>query len=400
MLHALRGAVVDPAMARDVAIPPYDAMTPEVRAAWRRDHPWSYLNVLPDGPVDDDVLARCRAALQRLRDHAFVDEETPFLAVYELTREGRTQRGLVADLDLRAFADGRVHAHERTRRDREDELVAHLSATGATSSPVCLTHTPDAALRDALAALTRDRPPRVTLADDDAVDDATSTPSPPVTQGLWVVDDPAEVSRLLILAGRLKDLVVTDGHHRAAAAGRVATEGDMASSRLMVAMFPCDELTVAAFDRVVAVPAAELLPRLRELTDVGEPGPARRPDGPGQAVLATAAGWHDVALPPPTDDQPRQRLDVVRLQHLLAHGADVLDPRGDPRVAHLPGIGTAAMEAAVGDGSRVGFALWPTGIDEIVTIATAGGTLPPKSTYVIPKARSGLLLVPRGAGRA
>lgn len=392
--HALRGAVVDPALAPEVTTPPYDAMTVAGRTQWRRDHPDSWLHVLPVGDVDDHELARCLTALERLRTLAFHPVATPFVAVYQLVRDGISQTGFIADLDVRAFSDGLVHAHEQTRRTREEELARHLDVVRVHSSPVCLMHRRSPQLADVLAEVAS-RPPRLDLTDDPAMDAATASPSHPVTQRLWVVDDAATVATLLDAADQLTDLVVTDGHHRAAAASRVASLDADGSAHVLVAIFPSDEVTVAAFDRVLSIDPAAHLARLRELVEVEPAGRPHRPTGPGRAVVATRDGWFDVALPVPDNGDRRQSLDVVRLERLLAHAADIVDPRGDDRLSYSAGLGTTPLEAIVADGDHVGWALWPTSVEDVIAIATAGGTLPPKSTYVVPKARSGLLLIPR-----
>ena len=88
------------------------------------------------------------------------------------------------------------------------------------------------------------------------------------------------------------------------------------------------------------------------------------------------------------------RLDVSRLQDLILKpllGID--DPRLSKRIDFVGGLrGTGELERAVPSGrAAVAFSMYPVGVDELISIADAGGIMPPKSTWFEPKLRDGLL---------
>lgn len=378
-LHPLRGAVVRPDLAAEVVTPAYDTLDEVGREDERRRSPLSFLHALPTtaraGAVSEQVLERCAEAVARLHEGAFADRPSPFVAVYRLEEHGRTQTGLVADLDVGAIGDV-VRGHEHTLREREDDLVAYLDHVGVQSSPVCLA-APDApGLARALAAATTGAPD-VTITD------------PGLVQQLWVVDDPDQVRALVGATAAVDRAVITDGHHRAAAAARHPTQ------RVLVALFPASELHVSGFHRVVRPPLPAPPAGLADLLadhgiTVREVATGAGPT-PGHAVLRTRTGSWSVAL----GDAPPGP-DVRRLHdHVLAPVLDVTDPRRDRRLHLVPSsLPSAAVDDAMGpDG--VAFTCVPPTADDLLAAARDGRTLPPKSTYVRPKARSGLLLVPR-----
>jgi len=376
----VRGAVVRPDVAAEVVTPAYDALDEAARAARREHSPWTFLHALPTtaraGGVGDDELDRCAEAVTRLHAGAFADRDTPFVAVYRLQEHGRVQTGLVADLDTEALGDV-VRGHELTLREREDDLLAYLDRVGVQSSPVCLA-APDApGLARALAAATADEP-EVTIAD------------PGFVQQLWVVDDPDQVRALLGATAGVDRAVITDGHHRAAAAARHP------SGRVLVALFPASELQVSGFHRVVGpplpAPPEALADHLRAHgLDVDGAAPDAEP-APGAAVLRSATGTWRVGLDPAGDGPDVRRLHDQVLGPVL--GVD--DPRHDPQLQHVPtSLAPAALAEVVGGDGVAATAVSPT-VEDLLEAARDGRTLPPKSTYVRPKARSGLLLVPRG----
>jgi uncharacterized protein (DUF1015 family) len=70
------------------------------------------------------------------------------------------------------------------------------------------------------------------------------------------------------------------------------------------------------------------------------------------------------------------------------------DPRTSKRVDFVGGIrGLQELERRVNSGEMaVAFALFPTSIEELLSIADAGKTMPPKSTWFEPKLRDGVVV--------
>ena len=98
---------------------------------------------------------------------------------------------------------------------------------------------------------------------------------------------------------------------------------------------------------------------------------------------------------PVSGADPVSSLDVSILQdRLLGPVLGIGDPRTDPRIDFVGGIrGTGELEERVRAGrGAVAFAMFPTSLAEVMAIADAGATMPPKSTWFEPKLRSGLFV--------
>jgi len=80
-------------------------------------------------------------------------------------------------------------------------------------------------------------------------------------------------------------------------------------------------------------------------------------------------------------------------ENLLAPVLGIGDPRKDKRIDFVGGIrGIGELERLVRSGEAVvAFALYPTSVDELMAIADAGRTMPPKSTWFEPKLKDGLV---------
>ena len=123
---------------------------------------------------------------------------------------------------------------------------------------------------------------------------------------------------------------------------------------------------------------------------------AAQPAAKGGVRMFLAGRWYalEPREPVPAAD-PIRSLDVSILQErLLAPILGIQDPRTDKRIDFVGGIrGTDELEKRVGSGAyAVAFSMYPTTVAELMAIADAGETMPPKSTWFEPKLRSGLFV--------
>ena len=90
-----------------------------------------------------------------------------------------------------------------------------------------------------------------------------------------------------------------------------------------------------------------------------------------------------------------EQLDTQILHNTILQGIlGIKDARKDQRLAYSHGKkGLAHVKSAVDSGQfKVGFGLLPITVEEMKDIADQGYTMPPKSTYIEPKLRSGVTI--------
>jgi uncharacterized protein (DUF1015 family) len=88
-------------------------------------------------------------------------------------------------------------------------------------------------------------------------------------------------------------------------------------------------------------------------------------------------------------------LDVQLLSdNVLGPLLHITDLRTDQRIGFVGGIRGAAELARLVDSGRyaAAFAMFPTTVEQLMTIADAGMIMPPKSTWFEPKLRSGIVV--------
>jgi uncharacterized protein (DUF1015 family) len=405
LLKPFRGLRPVVARAADVVAPPYDVVSTAEARDRVADRPWSFLHIsrpevdLPEGtdPYAPEVYAKAAGNLGRMIEEGIlVRDPNDCFYVYRLTMGGHVQTGLVAAASVAAYDADRIRKHEFTRPVKEDDRVRQIEALNAQTGPVFLVYRAEPAVDDALARVTGEP------ADVDVSLDG-------VRHELWIADEPDLVERLTRAFDAMEALYVADGHHRSAAASRVAAarreadpghSGDESYNYFLSVVFPHDQMQILDYNRVVrdlhGEDVAGFLAHVRARFAVEPSDEPVRPQRPAHFGMYLDGQWYRLALEPariPWDD-PVGRLDVSLLANeLIQPILGVSDPRRDERIDFVGGIrGLGELQRRVDEGGwAVAFSLYPTRMEDLMSVADAGEVMPPKSTWFEPKLADGLV---------
>ena len=395
--RALRPA---PGRAAEVLAPPYDVLSSAEARDRAKGKPWSFLHISkPEidldpaiDPYDRAVYAKAAENLDRMVSSGILRrDDKPCYYVYRLTWRDRTQTGLAAVASVADYASNRIRKHELTTPVKEDDRVRQIEAVNAQTGPVMIGY-PATPQLDAVLARAATRKPEVDVTADDGV-----------RHQMWVVDDDETIAAVSRAVDALPAIYIADGHHRSAAAARVAeARGTRTGSHryFLAVLFPDHEMTILDYNRVIKdlngrTPEA-LLAELRKIGTVEASDAAVRPSGAAELGMYLAGRWYRVKLKPelvPADD-PIGRLPITLLaRNVIEPLFGITDPRTDKRIDFIGGgRGLAELERRVASGEMaVAFALYPTRMDDLMAVADAGGIMPPKSTWFEPKLADGMV---------
>ena len=367
--HAVAGPLAE------LVGPPYDVVDRAERNALAARSPYHAVHLdLPSSYAHAAELLQ-----QWQRDGVLQRDDEPAVYVVEQRFEGRTRRGLLANVRIEP---GRIHPHERTHPEAIDDRLDLTRATRANLSPVFLVHE-----GDALGAL--DLPDAPVAATEDLT--------------LWRVAHAQPALDVL----RDQDLLIADGHHRFETARRYAEErgGDGPHRFVLACLVSLEDpgLAVLPTHRLVTVdtPGKQeaLAQTLREhfviervaLADLAPPAGG----GPAQFGYVDAhfrTGFRLTLKDPAGHDE----VDAAVLEELVLRG-----PLGltEEDLRHRRGLAYARSDDEardrVLDGTHdAAFLLRPAPVEQVLRVARAGRTMPAKSTSFVPKVPTGLLFGP------
>lgn len=402
LLRPFAGLRPTPNHAAEMAAPPYDVLSSAEARIMAEGKPWSFLHISkPEidldpsmDPYDPAVYAKARENLDRMIEAGvLVRDPKPCFYVYRIKMGDHVQTGLVGGASVAAYDANRIRKHEFTRPDKEDDRVRQIEACNAQTGPVLLAHRDHPEVSAAIAATTAKEPAySVTAADG-------------IVHTLWVMDDDAAIGRVIAAFDAMPAIYIADGHHRSAAASRVAAgrEGAGPHQSFLVVTFPITEMKIFDYNRVVrdlnGLSPEGFLAALEAEFTIEPSATAAKPKSPRSFGLYLAGKWYRLGLKNPAPSDPVSGLDVSILSdRLLAPVLGILDLRKDKRIDFVGGKrGMDELERLVDTGTMAcAFALYATQMEDLVAVAEAGKVMPPKSTWFEPKLADGLVSYPLG----
>jgi uncharacterized protein (DUF1015 family) len=393
-----------PGRAAEVLAPPYDVLSSAEARERAKGKPWSFLHVskaeIDLDPATDPyapaVYAEAAENLQRLiAANVLVRDRKPSYYVYRLTWRGHTQTGLAAVASLADYASNRIRKHELTTPAKEDDRVRQIEAVNAQTGPVMIAY-PTAPQIDAMLAKADSGAPVVDMTADDGV-----------RHELWVIGEDAKIAALTRAVDELPALYIADGHHRSAAAARVAKArgGEGSHSYFLAVLFPQQQMTILDYNRVLrdlnGLSPEQLLAKLGERYAVAASDRPVPPGAAGEELGMVLGGrWYrltlrsDAAASAARSADPIARLPITLLsRNIIEPIFGIADQRTDKRIDFVGGgRGLQELERLVSSGAMaVAFALYPTQMSDLMAVADAGKIMPPKSTWFEPKLADGMV---------
>jgi uncharacterized protein (DUF1015 family) len=389
-----------------IAALPYDVYNRQEACEAVKDNPLSFLNIDRaetqfDSSVDtydDRVYQKAHDMLWNMINKGeFVKEEKNVYYIYELTMDGRVQTGIVALASVDDYQNHVIKKHENTRADKELDRIRHVEACGAQTGPIFLAYRASGVISDVIARTKKNK----------ALYDFTSDDG--ITHRVWIIDGNDDISKIQLSFDNISQIYIADGHHRCASAVKVGLKkreenpnytGDEDFNYFLSVLFADEELMIMDYNRVVkdlnGLTPKQFVSEVEKVYDiVSKSDECHKPEHKGQVSMLIGETWYLMEVKDKyKNDNPVDGLDVAILQNnILAPVLGINDPKTDKRIDFVGGIrGIGELEKRVRTDSKVAFAMYPTSIHELFDVADANLLMPPKSTWFVPKLRSGLFI--------
>ena len=368
-----------------------------------KHNPYSYIQVInPDASRDIDTPRGTPAFFEEVRAEydAFksrgwlVGAEEPEWLVYKQSTSSHSWTGVVCNLDLARCAEGGLRTHEQTLASRETLFTSFLDAVGFHAEPVLCAKPQGSATANAcnkVMAETTSQPAHTDFMTADGV-----------RHEIWRVPMHSPSGKAFSDTWGCEDvLYLADGHHRLASSHRLhkARPDLPGAAHILALVVPEEDLTILGFHkevRDISMTRESWREALASLQGACDVAPSKHgcdvPHVPGQITLAFQGESWTLTRRPGCD--AATDADWVNV-HILGNILGIADARNDKRLQHLPEPqrpegGWQAKAAAHPD--RILVLIHPIPFSDIRAVADAGGTLPPKSTWVEPKIRSALFI--------
>jgi uncharacterized protein (DUF1015 family) len=389
-----------------IAALPYDVYNREEAKEVVSKNPDSFLAIdraetsFPDDvdTYDERVYKKAHDMLwDRINKGDFVKDDKKVYYIYELIMDGRAQTGIVACASIDDYINNVIKKHENTRADKEVDRINHVKTCEAQTGPIFLAYRADKDINAVVAKI------KATA----ALYDFTSEDG--ITHRAWIIDNDNDIKTIEDAFAKMNSIYIADGHHRCASACKVGLlkreenpnyTGNEEFNFFLSVLFPDEELMIMDYNRVVkdlnGLSSADFKGKIENVFNVVKTSDsAIKPEKKGQVAMYLDKEWTLLEIKDEykTSD-PVKGLDVSLLQdNILDPVLGIKDPKTDKRIDFVGGIrGLGELERRCAKDCVLAFAMYPTSIGELFSVADAGLLMPPKSTWFEPKLRSGIFI--------
>ena len=389
-----------------VASRSYEAYSREELKAILKYNPFSFLHIVNPGfKFHKKVMGEERFKLvhnrylEFLEEQVFIKEGEPCFYLYQVERSDFSCCGIFCATSVADYRSNVIKKHENTIESRERLFASYLDTVKFNAEPVLMTYTDHPIIADIIEQTKKEVPVY-----------HFTTPDR-TTHFLWKISDPNTVQSIAAAFAQIDSLYIADGHHRSASSDLLARwweeknpnhNGQEAYNYFMSYLIPESEIRIFEFNRLVrdlnGHTTESFLVGLDEFyrikkTDMDLYKPTKKHhfsmylDGDFYSLYLRK---HILPL-----EDPLSRLDTHILHKtILEPILGIEDLRNDKRIQYGYGKhNVLRMKTEIDKGNfKVGFNLVPITIEEIKAVADAQLVMPPKSTYIEPKLKSGLTI--------
>jgi uncharacterized protein (DUF1015 family) len=370
-------------------------------------NPFSFLHIINPGyRYEKEITGKERYSLVKNRylefkeDGIFVQDKTPSYYIYKIIdRDKNEYNGIIAATSTEDYENDIIKKHEETIEYREQVFKDYLKTVGFNAEPVLLTYPDNDAIAKIIFKTQKDR----------AEFEFTTTYRD--THYLWKLNDSKNIDVLKNEFKKIQTIYIADGHHRSASSNRLAKvlqkenknhKGDEPYNFFMSYLIPESNLKISEFNRLIkdlnGLTKEEFLIQLDTMYRIENRGnilykPSKKHhfsmylDGEFYSLYLRKA---NLEINNALDALDTQILYKTILEPILG----IVDLRNNHRIDYSHGKNDlVTIKSKVDSGAfEVGFGLVPITIDQLKSIADEGLTMPPKSTYIEPKLRSGVTI--------
>lgn len=388
-----------------VATRPYYTYKKNVLNAKLEDNPFTFLHIInPEfgskrttEPNSADRFSLVSEAYQDFIDRGILVQDVgPHLYLYRQTKDGHQYLGVIGAASVDEYQDDKIKKHEATLTSREEIFMEYLNIVGYNAEPVLLSYSdPENFIELMLQDKIKERP------------EYEYTTTDLIKHELWLFTS-EESERISVAFEDLDAVYIADGHHRCASSAGLHNwreehnESHFPNEDFFLAYFLEEKrLHILEFNRFVktlnGLSKAEFLLALEEKFEIIPLNGSAKPIHEHQLTMCLDGDWFELHCREEIIDtsHPVRCLDAeILTNHVLEPILGIKDLKTDDKIDFIPGnYSMKKIEKKIRKGKyKVGFFLFPVDMSQIKRVADNKMIMPPKSTWIEPKLRSGLTI--------
>lgn len=379
----------------------YDDYSSAELAAWLSFNPYSFLHVINPAYVYSQKITldkRFKGVAHKYQDfksdEILIEEDKAVFYLYEIQSKNQKFTGIIAGTSVMDYQNNVIKKHEDTLQYRVELFKDYLHQTHFNTEPVLITY-PDSTEINTFIALRKQSKP--------IYDFSTTNKERHI---LWKIDTQSEIDWLTEHFEKIPNLYIADGHHRSASAELLFQEdqhlGNPNLNFFMSFLIAESNVKIYEFNRLIrdlnGLSKDDFIQKLAENFIIKvKDQELWKPQNKFEFGMYLEGRFYALFYKHESnsDTSLLENLDAQILYDKVLHPLlGIEDLRNDERIDYISGKqSVSVIKDLIDEGEfEVGFMLYPSDINEIKTLADHNLIMPPKSTYIEPKFRSGLVV--------
>jgi uncharacterized protein (DUF1015 family) len=384
--------------------------SPRLLDAKLESNPYAFLNViLPEhgknANTKPNSIERFKLVKKKFdqfcKDGVLIIEKSACIYVYRQIREGISYTGLIAGSSINDYFNGTIKVHEQTLEKRQEIFTNYLETCEFNAEPILLTYKENKEIEKIISSYTKHRA------------EYEFTKADRITHFVWIISKATDIKKVKNAFKKVDAFYIADGHHRIASSGDLLIRKKLKNKNInpsdtanfcLSYFIPDSQLRILEFNRLVKdignLSVDEVLKAISNSYTIKLIGKkVAKPRKAGQMGMYMDGKWYLLTANPEIrkNKNAADKLDSSLLTNYILNPIfGIEDLTTDSRIDFAGGNRGAnyLVEKVNMDEAVIAFYLFPVSFNELKEVSDKNLIMPPKSTYILPKMRSGLIIQP------
>ena len=359
------------------------------------NNPYTFLHIInPDYKSQKKSKGIAKFKLVKKKYKEFIKEGYLFqdkkACYYIYLQENSQYRyiGIIAGSSVKDYINNQIKKHEHTITKREKMFKDYLETTGFNADPVLLCHPRDLAIKKIIKKYEKLR------------SEYEFTTTNKTLHKLWVVNNMNDIRDISKIFEKMNTLYIADGHHRCASSA-LLSKNKKNNNYFMSFLIDENQLHVTSFNRLIKklnnLTTNQLLTQIKDRFNIIQ-NKSCTPTKKDEIGMYLEGKSYLLKLRKENKENDCvNKLDPAILSNnILQPILNIIDEKTDKNIKFISGkVNFEKIKELIDNREyQVAFILKPIPIKAIKEVADQNKFMPPKSTYVEPKLRSGLTIYP------
>jgi uncharacterized protein (DUF1015 family) len=370
-------------------------------------NPYTFLHVInpefrADNKTQPNTVERFTHVKEKFDEFCdagiFTQDKKDCLYIYRQITPTNTYIGLIAGIAVDDYLSGNIKIHEHTLTQREETFKMYLDVCQFNAEPVLLTYKDNERIDVIINKYINAR------------SEYEFCTTHHIKQDLWLVNDENDINELTAAFEGVNNIYIADGHHRSASSVLYANSKrgnnpdynpDSKFNYFLSFLIAESKLNIIEYNRTVNSlnenSPESFLEKVKEKFQVEKRNDEYTPTEKHNFSMYLSGTWYSLTAKEGSYDKADivGNLDSrILTTNILTPILGITDLKTDNRIEFIEGTkGNEALKEKVdNEEAVVAFGLYPVSIEQLKAVADAGDIMPPKSTWIEPKMRSGLTI--------